>query len=130
MICGRIGFSALGYETFAGMFRHSNGILVGDPVWPEVGAYVRQCIGGKGTHLPWYWRPPSDRRDRLAPLYRGLAAGTVFGPVHKVEDTLDKEGFISVLVPPPLCKVPERIGKRSPIWCGSTSSPTGERVGK
>ena len=103
-----------------GLFGHNAGIIVGDPVWPEVGAYVRQCIVSvpKGTHLPWYWTPPSDRSDRLPPLYRGLAAGTVFGPVHKVEDTLDKEGFISVLVPPPLCKVPREDRETLPdlVW--------------
>ena len=103
-----------------GLSGHNNGIIVGDPVWPEVGAYVRQCIlrVPKGTHLPWYWTPPSDRSARLPPLYRGLAAGTIFGPVHQVEDTLDKEGFISVLVPPPLCKVPREDRETLPdlVW--------------
>ena len=126
----RAGVEAVGYETYAGMFRHSNGILVGDPVWPEVGAYVRQCIGGKGTHLPWYWRPPSDWRDRLAPLYRGLAAATVFGPVHKVDDTLDEGGFISVLVPPPLCKVPREDWETFPdlVWINIFTNRRGSRV--
>ena len=103
-----------------GLSGHNNGIIVGDPVWPEVGAYVRQCIVSvpKGTHLPWYWTPPSDRSAGLPPLYRGLAAGTIFGPVHQVEDTLDKGGFISVLVPPPLCKVPREDRETLPdlVW--------------
>ena len=103
-----------------GLFGYNNGIIVGDPVWPKVGAYVRQCIVSvpKGTHLPWYWTPPSDRSARLPPLYRGLAAGTIFGPVHQVEDTLDKGGFISVLVPPPLCKVPREDRETLPdlVW--------------
>ena len=74
---------------------HSNGILVGDPIWPERGAYVRQCFLSEreGAHLPWWGVPPSDRKaGGWIPLYRGLAAGTVFGPVHKVDDTLDDGG--------------------------------------
>ena len=123
--------SAHDAETFGGMLFHSNGILVGDPVWPERGAYVRQCIVSvhKGTHLPWYWTPPSDRSDRLPPVYRGLAAGTVFGPVHQVEDTLDKEGFISVLVPPPLCKVPREDRETHPdlVWINIFTNRQGGR---
>ena len=114
-----------------GLFGHNHGIIVGDPVWPEVGAYVRQCIVSvpKGTHLPWYWTPPSDRSARLPPLYRGLAAGTVFGPVHQVEDTLDKGGFISVLVPPPLCKVPREDGETRPdqVWINIFTNRRGGR---
>ena len=106
--------SAHDAETFGGMLCHSNGILVGDPIWPERGAYVQQCFLSEreGVHLPWWGVPPSDRKGRgWSPLYRGLAAGTVFGPVHKVDDTLDDGGFISVQVPPPLCKVPREDRK-------------------
>ena len=113
--------SAHDAETFGGMLCHSNGILVGDPIWPERRAYVQQCFLSEreGVHLPWWGVPPSDRKGRgWSPLYRGLAAGTVFGPVHKVDDTLDDGGFISVQVPPPLCKVPREDRETRPdlVW--------------
>ena len=110
--------SARDAETFGGMLCHSNGILVGDPIWPERGAYVQQCFLSEreGAHLPWWGVPPSDRKGRgWSPLYRGLAAGTVFGPVHKVDDTLDDGGFmggLSVCKFLHLCvRYPERTGK-------------------
>ena len=57
--------SAHDAETFGGMLCHSNGILVGDPIWPERGAYVQQCFLSEreGAHLPWWGVPPSDRKE-------------------------------------------------------------------
>ena len=124
--------SARDAETFGGMLCHSNGILVGDPIWPERGAYVQQCFLSEreGAHLPWWGVPPSDRKGRgWSPLYRGLAAGTVFGPVHKVDDTLDDGGFISVQVPPPLCKVPREDRETLPdlVWINIFTNRRGGR---
>jgi hypothetical protein len=98
----------------------SNGILEAPPpCLPAHGSYVKQIIRklpGR-TKLPWYWTAPSARSS-LGPVYDGLDAGTVFGPVHAVENTLEGGGFISVMVPPPLSVVPSEDCAELPelVW--------------
>ena len=88
--------------------RFRNGILQADPPLelPRIGGYVRQlirkCEGG--TCLPWYATSPLTRRP--VKLSNGLSAGTVFGPVHDVEDSRQECGLISVLVPSPYAMLP------------------------
>ena len=49
--------------------------------------------------------------------------------MHQVEDTLDKGGFISVLVPPPLCKVPREDRETLPdlVWINIFTNRQGGR---
>ena len=70
---------------------------------PQRGDYYEQTlrrIRGR-TKLPWYLLPPSQGHLVHEALYEGLDAGTVFGPVHDVDETLSTHGFVSVLVPTP-----------------------------
>ena len=70
---------------------------------PGPGRYVRQLIhknknkGGHGTCLPWYYTSPSQGLPEKASRC-GHHQGTVFGPIHDVEDSWP---FISVKVPTP-----------------------------
>lgn len=66
------------------------------------GCYVQQTIRRVPgmSKLPWYAHPPSlEIRERLS--FMGVDAGTIFGPVHAIEDTRLTLGFVSVLVPCP-----------------------------
>ena len=103
----------------------SNGILEAPPpCLPAHGSYVKQIIRklpGR-TKLPWYWTSPRCSKyiggRWVCPVYDGLDAGTVFGPVHAVENTLEGGGFISVMVPPPLLVVPSEDRAELPelVW--------------
>ncbi len=99
--------------------QHNNGIVSGPPpTVPHIGSYARQLIRKipHGTKLPWYILAPSDNFPRQAS--QGLDRGTVFGPVHAVEDTLSTKGFISVMVPAPFKLLPQSEHPNVPelIW--------------
>ncbi len=77
-----------------------NGIVSAPaPPLPPIGSYVRQLIRKGKTNLPWYMLAPRENLPQQ--VTSGLDRGTVFGPVHAVDDTLSTKGFISVMVPTP-----------------------------
>ena len=108
------------WDPFTALHGFSNGILRGPPPGrPARGSYVKQAIRklpGR-TKLPWYLTAPSASQSCL-PVFDGLDAGTVFGPVHDVDETLEGGGHMSVLVPPPLSLVPPayRVYFNDLVW--------------
>ena len=90
-----------------GLSQYKNGIVRGEgPEDLQVGDYVEQVIrkqhGNKRarTSLPWYVCPPSASKSRLD-RFEGMDAGTVYGPIHAIDDTLGSMGLVSVAVPLP-----------------------------
>ena len=80
------------------------------------------------TKMPWYLTAPSASQSCL-PVFDGLDAGTVFGPVHDVDETLEGGGHMSVLVPPPLSLVPPAYRASLPelVWVNIYTNRNGGR---